>query len=376
MFWIRADGNAKIGAGHLMRCLTIAEALAEKLTGDRFAGGCAGSPEICFLCADEASSELVRERGFQARTLGTDYRLMETELPILSNLLRITGNEGEKIAHVILIDSYYITPAYLEELGKYGYTVLLDDRQAQGYPVDAVINYNAFAEEEVYRKLYQGKAACVFVGSRYVPLRKQFADRPYQVAEEVGRVLITTGGGDEDNIAGQILKAVDGGEQTQEKRQKINYDLIIGRYNPHLKELQKLAEERPRVRLHYDVKDMAGLMESCDLAITAGGTTVYELAAIGVPFICFSYAENQELLTQYIDRNRIAGYGGAFHRKPQETLENIRTVFQEMCREKEKRDTCYLMEKKMIDAKGAERIVSEVLLGRPGGMQTGQDGEE
>lgn len=39
--------------------------------------------------------------------------------------------------------------------------------------------------------------------------------------------------------------------------------------------------------LHSDVKDMAGLMRTCQLAVTAGGTTIYELSVLGVPFVCF-----------------------------------------------------------------------------------------
>lgn len=74
--------------------------------------------------------------------------------------------------------------------------------------------------------------------------------------------------------------------------------------------------------LHCDVKDMAGLMTACQLAVTAGGTTIYELSVLGVPFVCFSYAENQEGLTEWLGKQEIAGYAGngITHRKRQEKL--------------------------------------------------------
>ena len=80
MILIRADGNARIGMGHLMRCMTVAEELA-MLQGSR--------EGICFVCADEASGEFVRENGFRSYVLGTDYRDMESELPLNGPFLRI-----------------------------------------------------------------------------------------------------------------------------------------------------------------------------------------------------------------------------------------------------------------------------------------------
>lgn len=363
MFLIRADGNAKIGAGHLMRCLTIAEALREVLAKAHGMWESCGAG-ILFLCADQDSAALVEAHGFRARALGTDYRYMEEELPGWEKLVLeecADPGPGEagfgKETHVILIDSYYVTSAYLESLKTYGSVILLEDMGKKAYPVDGVINYNAFAKEERYRELYRGTRTRIWAGSLYVPVRRQFLGRDYRVSETVENVLITTGGGDVSNIAGQILTKLD----AQEEAKKLNYHLIIGRYSPHLKEMEALAGKRPRIHLYHDVQDMAGLMERCDLAVTAGGTTIYELAAVGVPFLCFSYAENQELLTEYIREKQIAGYAGAYHREPGETLEQIGRVFWEFLVDKEKRNMSYLKERNMIDGKGALRIAEALL---------------
>ena len=71
MFLIRADGNAFTGAGHLMRCLSVAQEL-RKLSGN--------GEEIHFICADPESAALAEEHGFPAHSLGTDYQDMEAEL--------------------------------------------------------------------------------------------------------------------------------------------------------------------------------------------------------------------------------------------------------------------------------------------------------
>ena len=50
MFYIRADGNEKIGMGHIMRCLTVADALRKQ------------GEEVLFLTADEKPVKFIEER--------------------------------------------------------------------------------------------------------------------------------------------------------------------------------------------------------------------------------------------------------------------------------------------------------------------------
>jgi len=331
MYLIRADGNAKIGAGHLMRCMTIGGELG-KLLGDR--------ERICFLCADEASGQLAREQGFRVCILGSGGSWPEE------------GSDIYEKINVILIDSYSVTDDYLREAGKYGHVTLLDDMCARRFPVDRIINYNAFADKCRYEKLYEGTDTRLVIGSQYIPLRPQFLNLDYTVREQVENVLITTGGGDSDNIAGRILERLTGSEISK----KLNYHLIIGAYNPHYERMKALEHTYPNVHIYHKVENMAGLMRECDLAVTAGGTTIYELAAVGVPFVCFSYAENQEALTEYVGKKEIALSAGAYHREPGETLERILGAVRELCRNRSRRNMCYEKEREMVDGMGAVRL--------------------
>jgi len=407
MFLIRADGNARIGAGHLMRCLAIAEELAQL----------EGREAVRFICADGQSAALAREHGFESIVLGTDYRDMESELPLWREQKRhIFGG------CVLLVDSYYITDRYLTFLRQFGYIALLDDMAKHCYPVDCVINYNAQASLEVYQRLYRGKKVKLLVGGKYVPLRRQFAggaepekgtdprkspepekgtdprkspepekgtvsrksvepekgtgprkslepekgtgpkksEDPrksagpavYKIREKAGSVLVTTGGGDHENIAGKILKKI--------YTDQFIFHLVIGRFNPHFQEMEALEKTYGNIHIHHNVTDMAGLMRGCDIAVTAGGSTIYELAAVGVPFICFSYAENQETLTEYIGREQIAGYAGAWHREEEVTLERIAALFARLVSSRELRMDYHQRERAMTDGRGAERLAREL----------------
>ncbi len=320
-----------------MRCLTIADALQE-LPGVE-------KGDICFLCADEASGALAKAGGYGSVVFCTDYRNMEAELPLLTGLL-----QAENPVHkpVLIVDSYYITEAYLKAARQQAFLFLLDDMAKQAYPVDQVLNYNAFATEEQYRQLYQEGNVKFYTGSKYVPLRPQFRQTGYTLRETVQNILITTGGGDQENIAASIFETIE--------QPGFQYHVVIGRYHPDFQGWLRRERDSSQLHVHHDVRDMASLMRDCDIAVTAGGTTIYELAAIGVPFLCFSYAENQENLTEYIGRRHIACYCGAFHHNPKATLAEIRRLTHGLIAGPSLRRSMHENERNMVDGLGAVRI--------------------
>lgn len=340
MFLIRADGNAKIGAGHLMRCLTIADELRRY----------ADSRAVLFVCADRQSAGLAESRGYQTFVLGSEPQDMEAEL---SAWRRIPGIHQH--TNVILVDSYFVTKDYLRTVGEYGTVTLLDDMGEECFPVDRVINYNAFADRQQYECLYRDSDTELILGSAYVPLRPQFREKTCVIRERAENILITAGGGDVNNIGGQIWKAMRRKEEETACKQ-LCYHLVMGSFNPHLEEMKALEKQSASLRIHHNVHDMAELMGRCDLAVTAGGSTVYELAAAGVPFICFSYAENQEKMTEYLHRERIAFSAGAYHRDPERVLERIAEQAMALVQDHKSRSMCCIRERELVDGLGAERL--------------------
>lgn len=338
---IRADGNAEIGAGHLMRCLTIAEQAGERA-------------HVVFWCADEASAALVQERGYEALVLGTNYQDMVSELPRLEYLVKERGGP-----RIILVDSYFVTAAYLRALGVYGSVYLLEDMPGHIWPVAGVINYNAFAQRSGYEAAYgqcggngsapdTGQRIKLFVGASYAPIRSQFTGWDYPVKEQVRELLLTTGGGDGENIAGKIL------ERLEDMECKIH--VVSGPYNPHGAWLAAYALGHPRVTVHQRVEEMARLMLQCDLAVTAGGTTIYELCALGVPFVCFSYAENQEALTEFVGGQGIGLYAGKYHLEAAGTLEKIGQQARRAAADQELRRKMSRKARMLVDGHGAARL--------------------
>ena len=71
------------------------------------------------------------------------------------------------------------------------------------------------------------------------------------------------------------------------------FHFVIGAMNQDVIELQRITEELPFITLHRQVTDMCSLMLQCDLAISAAGTTLYELCACGLPTVTYILADNQ-----------------------------------------------------------------------------------
>ena len=166
--------------------------------------------------------------------------------------------------------------------------------------------------------------------------------------------MITTGGGDIYNIAKDIYI------ELSSVKKDVIYHVISGAFNPHFLELKKMELKNKNLIVYHNVNNMSEIMKKCDVAITAGGSTIYELAAVGVPIICFSYAENQRKLVEYIGSN-ISDYAGAYDIDSVQTIKDISHVYINKMLNYEYRKMCSEKERKMIDGKGAIRIAKIIV---------------
>ena len=336
--FVRADGNEQIGMGHLMRTLTIMDQMDHS------------EAEITYLCATDQGADLVSQKGYKAELLTSDYQRMEDEVSLLKPVLKkaadLSGTEP-----LILVDSYYVTDYYLQFLSGYGTVVLLDDGMQRVFPVDGVINYNAFAQEEWYSEHYPQKKR--WIGPLYAPLREEFNNTPKADPSVGNEILITTGGGDQRGIGMQILKMLYSKEYV--------FHLVLGNFGKASEAFLEFAEDKPNIMIHNAVQNMAELMGRCILGITAGGSTVYEMCAMGLPMIVFSYAENQEKLAEFIGSKEAGFHAGAYHLKPEQCLNEIRKGFIKATLEPEVRLNWRESAMRLVDGQGAGRLANALL---------------
>lgn len=339
MFYIRADGNEQIGMGHIMRCLTIAKALKSR--------GC----EVEFLIADDKPVKVLEEHGMAYHILFTYYDEMDVELPQL--VLYLMGGSTKP---TILIDSYYVTKFYVQNLKPLANVVLMDDNLTDVYPCDALVNYNIYGKTLGYEEKYP--ESTLFLGMEYMPLRKEFIDVEYNVKDDVQNILLTTGGGDSCHMALKFMKRL--AKMQTEKTECIlptmNWHVVCGPYNTDVKELEQMAKECSFIKVHKNVNDMSILMKACDIAISAAGSTLYELCAVGVPSIGFYFADNQRQNMEAFGKMTPIMNAGDFSIHEEAVFEFIEKGLLLLIESKQLREKISMAMRTLVDGKGAERL--------------------
>lgn len=341
---IRADGNPDIATGHLMRTLSIALALRER------------GAAVTFAVSDNVSADLLFSffpAGifFPVFVLHSDYRKPETETETLKTLPCL----GESDDCLLLVDSYFVTPSYLTALRQLGRVAYLDDLNSFDYPVDCVINYDAAPSREHYSDV-----PLQLLGLAYTPLRRQFSGLVPRVRPRVKHLLLSTGGTDAANVSGRLLCLLLEDPECADW----HYHIPAGPLHAHRQELEQLAKAHPTVHLYEHVENMAGLMKSCDLAVSAAGTTLYELCAAGLPAVSFTMADNQ--LAVASDMQTCAGIpcGGDIRAgfRAQTDIRRLKKLLLGLAGDYSARLALSEKMHRQIDGKGADRI-AEALLG-------------
>ena len=277
MILIRADANGQIGSGHVMRCLSIAHALEEK------------GEKTVFISADHKADFLIQDYGFECVCLESNYAEMDEE-----DIEAILENYHPDL---VLVDSYYVTGEYFRRLRSVTRVAYLDDLNRNCWDIDFLINYNVYAEVYDYSP-YAGTRTELLLGPRYAPLRSEFfGAAPHVIREKVEDVLVSAGGSDPEGVSKRIMM------EMCPKWPDTRFHILVGALNPWLEELRRFAGEN--VVFHFNEKDMAGLMKKCDVAISASGSTLYELCAMGVPTIIFTLADNQLPAAEQFERRNV-----------------------------------------------------------------------
>lgn len=335
MIGIRADGNKQIGIGHIMRCLTIAEELVKQ------------GEKVMFLLADDSCAQIVRTRGFECEILNTHYDDMVSETDVLLELIDTLNIDK------MLVDSYYVTETYLKWLRKRVITFYMDDIQSFEYPVDAVINYNVFACKEDYA--YLENEEMILAGPAYAPVRKEFSECKKGLSLRVENILLSVGGSDAYNLSCKISE-----ELLQTAEYKIH--VICGPFNGYKEELKELAKHEDKLVIHENVSKMWELMQQCDMAVSAAGSTMYELAVVGLPVVTFSFVDNQIKIAEEFGRKGAALMAGHYVSAAEKDF--ISGITQKTLMLAENIDCRRQMVQKaaeLVDGRGASRIAHAIM---------------
>lgn len=333
MIGIRVDVNKTVATGHILRDISVAGRLREM------------GVECLFFSADEGCLPYLEKDNFQAVILHSDWEHPDSETEQFCAILR------EKQIHSLLVDSYYVTPSYMKKLSEITRVTYFDELYLQGYGCQQVIN--GVLEPPDYRS-YSGKA---FTGPAYVSLRNEFSGLlPKVIRPSIEKLLVTSGGTDNYHFCRYFLEKI----LAREEWQQVRVILVIGSLCGDKEELLEKYVENSRVEIHVNTSQMAILMQDADYALTAGGTTLYEVCAVGVAASSYVLGDNQIGITQSFARQKLIAYAGDFRKDSQETIENIFAQMRQAASAEFRREKARKLQT-VVDGKGAGRI-AEILL--------------
>ncbi|MGO5065102.1 UDP-2,4-diacetamido-2,4,6-trideoxy-beta-L-altropyranose hydrolase [Clostridium sp. LCP25S3_F8] len=324
---IRADGGSQIGMGHIMRTLVLAKELAK-------------ANDVFYICKVDVplsskykpGIDKVKTEGFNVVTIN--------ENNIINDLKNI-------VADCLITDSYDVNEKYFNLIkGMFKITGYIDDMNLYYFDVDFIINQNIGAEEYFYKV---NKDTKMFLGTKYTMLREEFRKNPNKnIKKEVQNVMITVGGADSNGITNIIYGYV--------KDLKLELHIVIG---PSFKEenvekLLKLKSSRDNINLYFNA-NMIEIINKCDIAISACGSTLYELAACRVPTLGLIIADNQEKIAYKMNQEGLI-YNLGWHKNLTKNtiIDNIKRI------SKLENRKIIIKNQRIINKNGVEKLTKEI----------------
>jgi len=288
----RTDASLQIGTGHVMRCLTLADALAAK------------GAQCTFICREHPGNliEYTRNKGHAVYSLpmgiGADADLAH------SGWLGATqAQDAQACASTIatlrpdwlVVDHYALDARWECALAEHcGQVMVIDDLADRPHHCNLLLDQTFGRDAKDYRPLVPDDCT-LLCGSSYALLRPEFAAlRPYSLQRraqpKLKHLLITMGGVDKDNVTAQVLNALHACALPAE----CVITVVMGSTAPWLADVQKQALNMPwPTTVLVGANHMAQLMADSDLAIGAAGATSWERCCLGVPSILVVLAANQ-----------------------------------------------------------------------------------
>ena len=349
---IRVDSSPKIGVGHYMRCLVLAEELAKL------------GAYVRFICRhlSESQKRLITTKGCDVIVLRADdcvsqdkYKLAHSDWLGVSQSCDALGTKNvssDRIWNWIIVDHYGIDICWENAVRTCNTRMLvIDDLYDRAHHCEIFLNQNIV--EKPYQ-IYENKlpeSASILIGPRYSLLRPEFEffRRTVKIRQgSIKRILVLFGGADLGNMTGLTLEAL-----TDFRQEEFQITVVIGELHTCRNEIENICFKRG-YEFICQASNMAELMVHADLAIGAAGTTSWERCCVGLPSIIVSIAENQVPIAITLQKENATFYLGTEKSLKREKLIGaLQSLIHNPSEVKEMSNRCF----DLVDGRGVKRVI-------------------
>lgn len=317
---ILTEAGKRVGFGHLTRCASIYQAFEE-----------VGIQPELIVNGDETVHGFVEDKKCRIFDWLNDREMLFATL-------------GD--VDIVFIDSYLANYDLYEAIYRLARIVTyLDDTKRLDYPPGVVLNGDVYAEGMCYP---EKEGTGYLLGSSFALLRKAFwVVPPKVIKEQISDILVTfgetCGGGFTKEVLSFLLRRFAG----------FTYHIVLP--SQRLEDCDAAFNTGVRMYSNLSELEMCKLMLKCDICISGGGQTTYELARVGVPTIGVCFAENQRLNLEGWKDKGVIEYSGWYDDK--DLLEKIACAVKKLMSygERVKRSE---IGRNYLDGQGTKRVVS------------------
>lgn len=305
----KVDASSIIGYGHVMRCLTLANALMAK------------GVDISFISREHHGhiNHLIIEHNYSLIPLpkGENDIVQQNSDTWLGCTIIEDAQQSIQAMQIIAPIDYLIVDHYAIEATWHALVtsyckklIVIDDLANRSLLCNVLLDQTLNRNAEPYQALVP-EHCTMLLGKDYMLLREEFSHYRAQAkiqrdkrSEQLGHhksnvhIMISMGGGDPDNLSKIALLAL---EKLHLNMPNIYVSLIISSQSIHLTSLQRFCNTLTWCTLIIDSKDMASQMIKADIAIGASGSTAWERCCLGLPCLTTVNAENQQLIAKNLN---------------------------------------------------------------------------
>lgn len=272
----RTDASLEIGSGHVMRCLTLADALK------------AQGAKCIFISRAHPGHlmDLVRARGYEAKALPAPVQQASGAGLLDAQQTKVALANQQ--ADWLVVDHYALDRSWEIELKPHCKKMLvIDDLADRAHDCDVLLDQNLrYGAAERYRDLVPSTCR-LLLGPAHVLLAPTFdADLTRARVGELGSVLVYFGGNDRCNQAGRAVEALSNFPH-------IKAEVVLGTAHPFRDEVLAMASVHKQIRVRDTLNDMAGAMCQADFGLGTCGMAAWERCAAGLPSLVTVSADNQ-----------------------------------------------------------------------------------
>ncbi len=323
--YILTEGGKEIGFGHICRCLALYKALKKNRINP-----------VLVINGDISVKEI----------------LPKEETYLLNWLEELNFLKQLEKAHAIIIDSYLAPLSFYKKLASLPSELLIiDDFNRLPYPRGIILNSAPFSERLSYPSNSQIK---YLLGLKYALLRPAFWKTPHRkIKENVKNILVTLGGSDIVNFTPELLTFL--------KKEFPNFKkkVVIGKSFKNISEIEKIKDINIKLIYFPTAKKMRDIMLSVDIAISAGGQTLYELSCTGTPTVAIITAENQIYNVNGLTELGIVENAGWYNSS--NFWKKLKIILTSLIDNKTKREKMAQKGQTLVNGQGAKRV-AEILI--------------